>query len=1142
MLITRSASTRRASTSPISRPRRGRAAAVTVLTAGVLVVSVLSPAVAAPTSARPASGSPAAGACQTSYPLPHGTGLAGLALDSHGNVYSTNTTSGTVSKLTPSGQLIDPWATIAPVGTTAPAPGGIAIDASGDVYVANNGTSTITKLSGGTSGAVVTTYALPADSDPEGLAVDASGNVYATTTQNVLKVAPDGTVTTYLVGTTFLGLMLPWSITVDTSGTSTNGTVYVVNWAMPSQLTVSSNSISRLTPAGVWDPQWALLLPDMMPEGITVDSHGNVFVVSEPGAGSAYQANGGVDKVTPAGAVTLNWGNLGNLSEVEGLTIDESDNLYTVDVDKNTVMEVTPAAAVTTVWAQFASGTWPSSPLADPAGDVYVAEPNANAIVRVQSHDVPTVVTGISPTSGTAFGGTPITITGTGFAGATAVSFGATPAAAYTVNAAGTRVTATSPASSTGAVNVSVTNACGTSPVTAAATYTFYVIPPGIPGGQLVTTYPLAPGAAPFGITKDPADNIYTANSGTNTVSRLSPTGVLTDPWATIVLGVDAVMPTGIATDASGNVYVANYYGSTVALVTPGGTVSSWWASLNANASPQGVAVGPSGVVYTANKNGTISRITPQPSPAVPLVTEKWGVLSGADFTGVVVDGAGNVYASSTTLSDSTNSLSAFSAATGAVLWTLPVGKQPAAVALDADGNVYVVSSQGGTLSQLSAFGSANWTRPVGPGPYGVAVDAAGNVYTANFALDGTNNTVSKVTSAGVVTAAWATLDAGAGPRAVVVSSKGIAYTANYTESAISRILPAVAPTAVAGDGQVSVTVVAPRAGDPPMSYAVTAVQDPTKTCTVTGPTGTCVVTGLTDETAYAFTTTASNAGGTSAVSLASNVVTPSPDAVTAPRITARIVGTRNAAGWFAARPSIVFTCTPGSARLTTVCPGPIVVGEGRGQSLSRTILAADGGHAAVHLTGLNIDLTRPSVAVHGVRAGHAFAGSPLGRFSCVASDRLAGPASCSVSVRRIIAPSAPRYVASWRFTAIGRDRAGHSTAVTGTYTTGSFGLSGLAAGRDGTIRVTPGSRYPLQARIGGRTAPRLYYARPAGHDRAAMPYQRGPLLRGDTTGVWSQTVTIPALGSITSRYWNIGIRTPDGRLHVLTLDLGPRA
>jgi hypothetical protein len=69
-------------------------------------------------------------------------------------------------------------------------------------------------------------------------------------------------------------------------------------------------------------------------------------------------------------------------------------------------------------------------------------------------------VTSISPASGTAAGGTTVTITGTGFTGATVVKFGSSTAT-FTVNS-NTSITATS-ASGTGVVDVTVTTPGGTS-------------------------------------------------------------------------------------------------------------------------------------------------------------------------------------------------------------------------------------------------------------------------------------------------------------------------------------------------------------------------------------------------------------------------------------------------------------------------------------------------------------------------------------------------------------------------------------------------------------------------------------------------------------------------------------------------------
>jgi hypothetical protein len=65
-----------------------------------------------------------------------------------------------------------------------------------------------------------------------------------------------------------------------------------------------------------------------------------------------------------------------------------------------------------------------------------------------------------------------VTITGTGFSGATAVEFGTTPATSFTVNAAGTQITVLDPAGS-GSVDVTVVTPGGTSATSAADQFTY---------------------------------------------------------------------------------------------------------------------------------------------------------------------------------------------------------------------------------------------------------------------------------------------------------------------------------------------------------------------------------------------------------------------------------------------------------------------------------------------------------------------------------------------------------------------------------------------------------------------------------------------------------------------------------------------
>jgi len=91
----------------------------------------------------------------------------------------------------------------------------------------------------------------------------------------------------------------------------------------------------------------------------------------------------------------------------------------------------------------------------------------------------PPSVTGLSPSSGTTSGGTSVTISGTNFAGATAVHFG-TASVSFGVDSSDT-ITASSPAHAAGAATVTVTTANGTSRISSADQFTYVAPPPPTP-------------------------------------------------------------------------------------------------------------------------------------------------------------------------------------------------------------------------------------------------------------------------------------------------------------------------------------------------------------------------------------------------------------------------------------------------------------------------------------------------------------------------------------------------------------------------------------------------------------------------------------------------------------------------------------
>ncbi len=96
----------------------------------------------------------------------------------------------------------------------------------------------------------------------------------------------------------------------------------------------------------------------------------------------------------------------------------------------------------------------------------------SGCIQQEEAASSPPSVTSVSPNSGPVAGGQSVTITGTGFTGATSVKFTSTPATAFSVDS-DTQITATSPAHGGGSVNVYVQTPSGTSAAVLADRYRF---------------------------------------------------------------------------------------------------------------------------------------------------------------------------------------------------------------------------------------------------------------------------------------------------------------------------------------------------------------------------------------------------------------------------------------------------------------------------------------------------------------------------------------------------------------------------------------------------------------------------------------------------------------------------------------------
>jgi hypothetical protein len=190
-------------------------------------------------------------------------------------------------------------------------------------------------------------------------------------------------------------------------------------------------------------------------------------------------------------------------------------------VSDTTITAVSPAgtAGVSDVTVSTPSGT--SSPV---TADQFTYTSGATP-----------AITAVSPASGPSTGGTTVTITGTGFTGATKVTFGGVAATSFTVNSA-TKITAVSPAGIVGVRTVRVTTPVGETPVVTADDFTYTSPTPAITalsptsgpsnGGTTVTIT----GTGFTGATKVTFGGVaapsFTVDSATK-ITAVSPAGIV---------------------------------------------------------------------------------------------------------------------------------------------------------------------------------------------------------------------------------------------------------------------------------------------------------------------------------------------------------------------------------------------------------------------------------------------------------------------------------------------------------------------------------------------------------------------------------------------------------------------------------------
>jgi hypothetical protein len=305
----------------------------------------------------------------------------------------------------------------------------------------------------------------------------------------------------------------------------------------------------------------------------------------------------------------------------------------------------------------------------------------------------------------------------------------------------------------------------------------------------------------------DTTSNLYIADTGNNTIRKISPSAVVTTIAGQAGItgninanGTNATFhtPTGIGVDGSGNLYVSDQVNRTIRKITPDGTVSVFAGSQSVQGTNDGqgtlaqfsmttaVTVDSANNIYVAdNGANTIRKITPGGlvstfAGAPRIAGTNDGVGSAALFNSpqaLAVDAANNVYVADTgnntirmiTSGGSVSTIAGAPTLTGSTDGTNANSRfdTPRGISVDANTNLYVSDAGNGTIRKIVHSGT-NWIVSTIAGTagglngcvdgtnsavkfhnlFGMVTDAAGNV----FIIDRSNNTIRKMTPTGLVT------------------------------------------------------------------------------------------------------------------------------------------------------------------------------------------------------------------------------------------------------------------------------------------------------------------------------------------------------------------------------------------------------
>ncbi len=701
--------------------------------------------------------------------------------------------------------------------SSGPTGGGTSVTITGDNF--DNGTNTVTAVSFGGSAAL--SFSIGSDNTVTAVSPHGSvGTDDVTVTTNGSNGGTSGTnpadVFTYIGAPTVTGISPSKGPTSGGTSVVITGTNFIdgatIVYFGTASATISVNSSTQITATSPAEGSGTVDITVVTDSGTSATSTADQF---------SYYTTPTVTSVTPTDGPA-----------VGGTSVTIVGTGFT---DATTVKFGSTAVSSFTIVSDTVITT--TSPGGSPGiVDITVTTPGGTS--STSSADQFTyigapVVTSISPTSGPASGNTIVTITGSGFTGATKVNFGTgtNSVASYVVNS-DTSITARAPPG-TGIVDVTVTTAGGTSATSSADQYTYSPTPMVT---SLSTSSGPFSGGTPLTITgsgffgggsSSAVTKVDFGNNAATSVTVISDTSITaTSPAGTGTVSV-TVTTSGGGTSPSSAGSEFNYTGTTVTLISPASGTTAGGTPVTITGS------GFTGV--TSVKFGTKNAVSYSVTNSTSIMATSPAGSGTVDIT-VTTSGGGtspNSAADQFTYTNGTPTASGISPTSG------PAGTSVKITGTNFTGQITVTfGSTPATLFSVNSSTSITATAPPGTGSVAVTVTTPGGTVNAGTF---TYSSLPTVTSVSTTPSTSPTSGPAAGNTLVTITGTNFtgatAVSFGGSSAASFTINSATSITAVtpAGSGTVAVSVTTPQ-GTGTLNSAFTYTAAPI--VTMISPTG----------------------------------------------------------------------------------------------------------------------------------------------------------------------------------------------------------------------------------------------------------------------------------------------------------------